>query len=148
MKTNKIYKLIFAGIIKSEYSQKKLDIDEEKCFITPDGYVGFIFIKKELPFNCEMIKNTDAKLDLLSVVKPENLLSKTNLYFMTNRQVLTRIFRNKDRKVYINTKFLSYFEDYAELYQAKDIQMCVVVENGQVVGGICPIRVLVEEDEE
>ena len=140
MKTNKIYKLIFGEIIKSTYSQRKFDIDEEKTLITPNGYFGFLLSKKELPFNCEMIKNSDSKIDLLSVVKPENLLSKTNHFVMISRQGLTSIFCNNDRKVYINTKYLSYFEDYAEFYQEKDLSLCVVVENGQIVGAICPIR--------
>jgi hypothetical protein len=53
---------------------------------------------------------------------------------------LANVFCNSDRKVYINSKYLSFFEDYTEFYQEKDLALCVAVENGQIVGAVCPIR--------
>ena len=140
MKINKIYELIFKEIIKPKEYQRKFEVDEDYIFITPNSYYGFVLRKKEIPFNLEMIKNADSKLDLLSVVKPENHLSKTNHFVMLQRIGLINIFNHKDRKVYINSKYLSHFEDYAEFYQEKDRSLCVVVENGQVVGAVCPVR--------
>lgn len=140
MKINKIYELIFKEIIKPKEYQRKCEVNEDYVFITPNCYYGFVLCKKEIPFNLEKITNANSEIDLLRIVKPENLLSKTNQFIMLQRQGLIRIFYQNDRKVYINPKYLSYFEDYAELYQEKDYSLCVVVENGQVVGAVCPIR--------
>ncbi len=140
MKINKIYELIFKEIIKPKEYQRKFEVDDNYIFITPNSYYGFVLCKKEIPFNLEMIKNADSKIDLLSAVKPENLLRKTNHFVMLQRIGLISVFSHKDRKVYINSKYLSHFEDYAEFYQEKDRSLCVVVENGQVVGAVCPIR--------
>jgi hypothetical protein len=140
MKLNKIYKLIFDEIIKPKAYQRKFDLDEDNVFISPDGYYGFVISKKEIPFNLEMIKNTMGKIDLLSVVKPENLLRKTKHLVKLDLRGLANVFCNSDRKVYINSKYLSFYEDYAEFYQEKDLSLCVVVENGLIVGAVCPMR--------
>lgn len=140
MKRDKIYKLIFNGIINQKERPMKFEIFNDYVFITPNNYFGFVVSKKETPFNLEMIKTTENKLDLLSVVKPENLLRKTNHYVMIARHGLTNILSGNDRKVYINTKYLSYFEDYAEFYQEKDHTLVVVVECEEVVGAIMPLK--------
>lgn len=145
MKLNKVYKLIFNEIIKNG-CRGKFDLDDDNVFITLNGYYGFVIPKKETPFNLEMIKNTMGKIDLLSVVKPENLLRTTNNYVMVHLQGLVKVFCNSDRKVYINTKYLKHFEDDAEFYQEKDLSLCVVVENGKVVGAVCPIRHIEEKE--
>lgn len=145
MKIDKIYKLIFSEIIKPKEYQRKFDVDDDYIFITPNSYYGFVLCKKEIPFNLEMIKNADSKIELLSVIKPENLLRKTKHFIMDSRCCLISVFKSNDRKIYINAKYLSHFEDYAEFYQEKDLSLCVVVENGQIVGAVCPMRCKEEE---
>ena len=140
MKTNKIYKLIFGEIIKPKEIQRKFEVDDDNVFITPNGFFGFVLCKKGMPFNLEMIRTEQNKLDLSSVIKPENLLRKTNHFVMIERHGLINIFSGNDRKVYINTKYLSFFEDYAEFYQEKDLSLVVVVEYGEIVGAIMPLR--------
>lgn len=140
MKTDKIYKLIFGEIIKPKAFQRKFDLDDNYIFITPDSYYGFVLCKKEIPFNLEMITDAKSKIDLFSMIKPENQLRKTKNFVMVEGQGLINVLKNNDRKVYINSKFLSYFEDYAEFYQEKELSLVAVVENGQLVGAICPLR--------
>ena len=147
MKINKIYELIFKEIIKPKERQRKFEIDKNLVFITPNGYFGFVLCKKETPFNLEMIQGENSKIDLLSVVKPENRLRKTKHFVMFERTGLLNVFCNSDRKVYINTKFLNYFEDYAEFYQAKELTLCVVVENGEIVGAVMPVRYIEEREQ-
>lgn len=146
MKINKVYELIFKEIIKPKEYQRKFDIDSDYIFITPNGYYGFVLCKKEIPFNLEMIKNANSTIDILSVVKPENILRRTKMFVKDVRNGLVSIFKSNERKVYLNAKYLSFFEDYAEFYQEKDNSLCAVVENGQVVGAICPMRWKEEDD--
>jgi hypothetical protein len=146
MKIDKIYKLIFGEIIKPKDYQKKFDFNDDYIFITPNSYYGFVVCKKGIPFNLEMIRKSEVKIDLLSVVKPENRLRKTKYFVADSRGDLINIFSNNDRKVYINSKYLKYFEDWAELYQKKDLSLCVVVESGQIVGAVCPIRYIEEKE--
>lgn len=145
MKRDKIYKLIFNGIIKPKERPTKFEIDNDYVFITPNNYFGFVVSKKGTPFNLEMIESRENKLDLLSVVKPENLLRKTNHFVMIAYHGLTNILSGNDKKVYINTKYLSYFEDDAEFYQEKDLTLVVVVERGEIVGAIMPLKHIEEE---
>ena len=146
MKINKIYELIFKEIIKPKERQRKFEIDENLVLITPNGYVGFVLCKKETPFNLEMIQGENRKIDLLSIVKPENRLIKTNHFVMLQKIGLLNVFRNSCRKVYINTKLLNYFEDYAEFYQEKECELCVVVESGKIVGAVMPVRYTEERE--
>lgn len=148
MKIDKIYKLIFGEIIKPKQHQRKFEIDDDTVFVTPNGFCGFVFSKKEIPFNLEMVEDSKSKIDILSTVKLENLLKKTN-HYVRIPQGLINVFQNNDeKKIYINEKYLNYFEDYAEFYQEKDLSLCVVVENGQVVGAVCPTRYFGESDSE
>ena len=140
MKIDKIYKLIFGEIIKPKAFQRKFDLDDNYVFITPNSYYGFVLCKKEIPFNLEMITYAKSKIDLFSMIKPENQLRKTKNFVMVEGQGLINILKNNDKKTYINSKFLSYFEDYAEFYQEKENSLVAVVENGQLIGAICPIR--------
>lgn len=139
MKIDKIYKLIFGEIIKPKAYQRKFVFNEDYIFITPNSYYGFVLCKKGIPFNLEMIEDAKTKIDLLSAYKPENLFKKTN-HFVMLQQGLMSVLSNGERKIYINQKYLDYFEDYAEFYQEKDLSLVVVVENGQIVGAVCPIR--------
>lgn len=140
MKIDKAYKLIFNEIIKPKDYQRRFDIDEDNIFITPNSFYGFVFAKKDLPFNLEMIKQANKNLDLLSVVKPENRFKRTNNFVLLDKHGTINVLKNDNRKIYVNQKYLQYFEDYAEFYQEKDLNIVVAVENGQVVGAIMPIR--------
>ena len=53
---------------------------------------------------------------------------------------LVNIFTNGDRKIYVNQKYLQFFEDYTEFYQEKDLGLMVAVEYGNIVSAIMPIR--------
>ena len=138
MKINKIYKHVFDAIIKGK--PRMFNLDDDYVFITPDGFYGFVFAKKAVPFNLEMIEERKEKLDLSSIVQKENLCKLTNYYATPERKSLARILKNNDRKIYINQKYLQYFEDYTEFYQKDNLQIVVAVENGQIVGGLMPIR--------
>lgn len=138
MKINKIYKHVFDAIIKGK--PRMFNLDDDYVFITPDGYYGFVFAKKAVPFNLELIEETQQKLDLDSIVQKENLCKLTNYYVLDERKNHTRILKKDDRKIYVNQKYLQYFEEYTEFYQKDDLQLVVAVENGQIVGALMPIR--------
>lgn len=148
MKINKIYKLIFGEIIKPKEYQKQMKVDDEHILITPNGYYGFVFNKKSLPFNLEMIKEATITLDLFSVIKPENLCKLTKCLVVDSKLGFLNILKNGGRKIYVNSKYLGYFESYTEFYQEKDLSLIVAVECGQIVGCIMPIRYLEGETDE
>lgn len=148
MKINKAYEMVFKEIIKPKEYQRKFDISDELVFITPNSYFGFVFAKKGIPFNLELIKNATQKIDILNIVKPENLFKKTNHFIALHQQGLICVLKNENRKIYINQKYLSFFEDCAEFYQEKDRSIVAVLEQGQVVGAIMPIRYTEEVERE
>jgi hypothetical protein len=140
MNKTKIYREIFSNIIKGNEQQRKFELDNDHVLISPNGYYGFVVGKGGLPFNLELIKSIGGSMELTNVVKEENLLTRTNHFVMVKPHGLVSVFCNCDRNVYINSKYLGFFEDYAELYQEKDLSICVVVEHGEIVGAVCPIR--------
>lgn len=148
MKVNKIYKFIFDNIIKSKNNLNQIELDDGCVCIAPDGYFGFVFSKNNLPFNLELIRKSIVKLDLNSVVKPENLCKPTNVLIIDKHFGFLKVFKIGDRKSYVNSKYLQYFEDYTEFYQEKDLSIMVAVEYGQVVGCIMPVRYMKGEDDE
>ena len=149
MKENKIYKEIFNEIIKPKMYQKQFSIDDDNVFITPNGFYGFIFAKKNLPFNIEKIPKSDTKLDFDNIVKPENECKLTNRFVMSKSKVLgmLRILKQEDREIFVKQGYFQYFDDAAKFYQEKDLCMIVVVEFGQVVGGFMPVRLTEGEKE-
>ena len=149
MKINKAYDTVFKALVNRKFGLKKFELDQDKVFISPDGFFGFVFCKKGIPFNLDEIQSADSKLKLQSVVKPENQLRKTKSFVMLQRIGLISVFKDVDRKVYINSKYLNYFEEHAEFYQDEKfpLSLVVIVENGQIVGAVCPVRYK-EEDEE
>lgn len=149
MNEKKIYKEIFNEIIKPMNYQKQFSVDKDYIFISPNGYYGFIFTKNNLPFNFERIQKADTKLDLFSIVKPENECKLTNRFVMSKdkKAGMIRILKKEGYEIFVKQKYLQYFEDYAEFYQDKDLHIVVVVENGCVVGAVMPMRFL-EGDKE
>lgn len=138
MKINKIYKSLFNELLKGNC--RKFEMDSEHVFISPDGFHGFVFCKKDVPFNLEMYAESKQKLDLVSAVKEENLCELTNHYVSHKHVGFARILKQGVRKIYVNTKFLQDFEDYTDFYQAEENQIIVAVECDQIVGAFMPIR--------
>jgi hypothetical protein len=140
MKLNKIYKSIFSEMINPKERLMKMEINKNYIFVTPSGYYGFVFNKYDVPFNIEQIATSQSKLDLQSIVKAENLCKLTNKLVLLKGVGLVNIFTNGNRKIYVNQKYLQYFEDYTEFYQEKDLGIITAVEYGNIVGAIIPVR--------
>ena len=138
MKIDKIYKHVFNEIIKKH--PRLFNLDDDYVFITPNGYYGFFFLKKAVPFNLEMIEETKQKLDLSSSVQEFNLCKLTNQYIANKHFGFVRILKQGGRKIYVQQKFLQYFEDYTSFYQKHDLELIVAVENGQIVCALMPIK--------
>ena len=142
MNEKKVYKEIFDQIIKNATGQKQILLNENMTLISPNGYYGFVFHKNNLPFNLERIPISNGKLDLFNIVKPENKCKLTNRFVMSKHKILgmLRILQKEDYEIFVQQKFLQYFDCSAEFYQEKNLQIIVVVEFGQVVGCILPVR--------
>ena len=146
MNFTKAQNIVFKAICTND-RVCKFQIDDNHIFVTHDGMVGFVFPVEIISFNVE--KTTDMKpIPISEIVKPENRLIITNDLKLTDfGRKMCRRFKINGRSVFIDKKFLEYFQN-AKFYQDRDHDLTPVIvtedlsaaKRDMPVGVICPTR--------
>lgn len=141
MKIKEVYKSIFNMLIKPEERVVKIEIDKNNIFISPSGYFGFVFDKRAIPFNLNIMTEVANKLNLQNITKEENRLILTDMLKQHKALGLLSVFEKNGENIYVNTKYLKFFEEHAIFFQESKLGLIAVVENGNIVGAIMPVRI-------
>ena len=124
-------------------------VGEEKIFVTPDGYKGYIFPLNIVAFNCEKLQQIKT-LELDSICTPENELTLTNdakLLQIGSRREFCICMKGTGKRVFVRSKFLEPFQN-PKFYQklGEKLGHVVVTERSTrgvkeyPVGVVLPIR--------
>lgn len=123
-------------------------MDENRIFVTPDGYMGYIFPVTAVSFNVGRCKEMKP-MKIAELVQPENELFLTDDYHgagFGDRRMYRRL-KAAGKNVFVNNAFLANFQNPRFFQQKGDaIGMITVTEKGASpkhdipVGVILPIR--------
>ena len=145
----KAQKTIFNALLSGK-QVRRCEHDKDNVFITVDGIIAYVLPYSVLQVNLDRIKEMRNQIDTLSIVKEENIFRLTReMLIKEHPKELYRKLTNGDRNVFINQKYLEYFQN-PKFYQKEKNQMVVVTEDisvtrkNVIVGIIMPVRV--EED--
>lgn len=123
-------------------------VDENRIFVTHDGYMGYIFPVSSISFNLGRCMDM-VPLKYAELVKPENELFLTD-YFRAGGFGDKRMYRRlkaKGKNVFVNNAFLANFQN-PRFWQDKNStdSLITVTEKGATprqdipVGVILPVR--------
>lgn len=143
MNINKAQKDIFNCLLKGERAGQ-FEVDENRIFITPNGFYGFVLPKVALQINVEKIQPMTKFIDFNSVLSTENAVELTDECKIVTRPIKKYAIKLKgnEKTVYVNEKYLQYYQNPHFYY---DNNLVVVTEKTArdtetVVGVILPIR--------
>lgn len=140
MNFNKAQREVFNKIIGSG-KPAWFDVDENNIFVTPDGMVGFIFPVSTIAFNLDRIRKMDNPVKIYEVVKSENELTLTNdIKLFPGRQA--RRLKKGKYSVFVDTRFLSYFQNPKFFQDKNDIRSPVIVTEFQHFKGDIPVGLI------
>lgn len=93
-------------------------IDEDHLLVTIDGYYAYIFPRKKIYFDAELVKKFDKKLfDVEEICVPETKLKKTNEFYLAGGK-MCRKFSNDNGSAFFQQSYLQKLgDDYYEYYQ-------------------------------
>lgn len=118
-------------------------IDENKYFVTGDGYHGFVFPKETIAFDIKRVNEAKRLFDFEDARKEENELRETNNFKLIGGKMMRVFVHHDGRCVYINNLFLKHFQN-AKYYQVTENGAVLVYEeirdNVFPVGVVLPIR--------
>lgn len=150
MNINKAQKDIFNHLLRGDCVMK-FEFDENNVFITPTGYYGFVIANTLLQVNPARIPEMKQKLDIKNVVCEENICKLTDeckLIFHPRKTYAIKLTHGGEN-VFVNERFLQYFQNPKFYYNAKSKLLVLTeeVRTGQenIVGVICPMRVQEKE---
>lgn len=114
-------------------------IDENKYFVTGDGFHGFVFPKEVIAFDIKRVNETKRLFDFDDALKEENELRETDNFKLVGGKMMRVFIHHDGRCVYINNQFLKHFQN-AKYYQAKESGQALVYE--EIRGNIFPVGVV------
>lgn len=133
MNYTKAQKEIFDALCKGA-RLGRFALDEDHTFITPNGYMGYVFPNAIINFNLEKIPEI-AALPIREIISEENELRMTlDLRLDQHRGSMFRRLRGKDKNVLVNVKFLSCFQN-PSFYQAASPHSIITVTEKIRLGG-------------
>lgn len=140
MNFNKAQREVFNKIIGSG-KPAWFDVDENNIFVTPDGMVGFIFPVSTIAFNLDRIRKMDNPVKIHEVVKSGNELILTNdIKLLPGKQVIR--LKKEKYSVFVDTRFLSYFQNPKFFQDAKDRRAAIIVTEYQHLKGNTPVGLI------
>ena len=148
----KAQKEVVNELLKGSRSMGRFSIDERNIFVSPDGYRGYIFPTSTIAFNLEKIKEIPV-FPIAEIVKEDNELKLTpDLRIIDHYRVgMVRRLKGKGKNVYVNVKYLDFFQNPHFYQDESSIGLIVVTETAfassrsatrieEPVGIIMPVR--------
>lgn len=148
MNYSKAQKEIFNALLRGD-RVGGFQCDDDNFFVTVGGCFGYIFPVRTIQFNTQKIAIMKP-IDINSLVNPENEL-KLTLEFRAESSFSRRMYRilkADGKRVYVNDKFLSCFQNPRFFQErANNIGPIIVSENANPkrenipVGIVLPVRI-------
>lgn len=139
MNVKKINKVILEALMKAD-NQVKIGRYNEQFGVTVDGYYMVLINDCDFPFDPNKIKgnNLDVKQFLNFNFKDAQLSS--NIKVIEGKKECVEI-KNESENVYINRKYLDFFDKTCTFRIDGKTKPVYVYENEELVGLIMPVRV-------
>ena len=151
MNINKAQRELFNAMLAGR-NLRRFELGENRVFITPDGYHGFVLSYSQIQINLDKIETMKA-FPFQSIITEENLCKLSKEILLDERRGRKRYLRKLK-----NEKFIAYFDDKymqcfqnPKFYSTSPTSTIVVTEDisatrkNEMVGVIIPVRI-VEED--
>lgn len=146
MNLKKINKVILDEIMKTD-CQVKVGRFNEQVGVTVNGHYMVLMNDKDFPFNFEKIKVNDLNIkQFLNFDFKEAYLS-SNIKIIEGKKECVEI-KNDSHKVYINRKYLEFFDKTCTFKIDGATRPVYVYEDDVMVGLILPIRLKEGESDE
>lgn len=119
-------------------------LGEEKIFVTPDGFKGFIFALSDITFNVDKLQEFKA-LQIDEVVVPENEIVQTNDFRLypsfLGRKKMCRKFNASGKTVYVDESYLDFYQNPKFFQDKANRNKHIVIVEKDCMNRLIPVGV-------